>query len=82
MNLEYVPLLPVMRELHSIPRDQPPDFHGKRRLRQYVRTISASTLGKKTVAGQPNTMRRWSFHRLCTATMRKLQKRRGPGSSL
>ena len=39
MNLDYVPLLRVMRELHSIPRGQPPDFNGMRRFRQYVRTI-------------------------------------------
>jgi hypothetical protein len=28
-----------MRELHSIPRGQPPDFNGMKRFRQYVRTI-------------------------------------------
>ena len=28
MNLDYVPLLRVMRELQSIPREQPPDFNG------------------------------------------------------
>jgi hypothetical protein len=39
MNLDYVPLLRVMRELHSIPRGQPPDFNGKRRFKQYLRTI-------------------------------------------
>jgi len=39
MNLDYVPLLRVMRELQSIPRGQPPDFNGKRRFRQYLRTI-------------------------------------------
>ncbi|HEV3196772.1 MAG TPA: hypothetical protein VGZ73_02670, partial [Bryobacteraceae bacterium] len=39
MNLDYVPLLRVMRELHSIPRGQPPDFNGKKRFRQYLRTI-------------------------------------------
>ena len=39
MNLDYVPLLRVMRELHSIPRGQPPDFNGKRRFNQYLRTI-------------------------------------------
>jgi hypothetical protein len=38
MNLDYVPLLRVMRDLHSIPRGQPPDFNGKRRFRQYLRT--------------------------------------------
>jgi hypothetical protein len=39
MNLDYVPLLRVMRELHSIPRGQPPDFNGMKRFRQYLRTI-------------------------------------------
>src|SRR5262245_48158033 len=39
MNLDYVPLLRVMRKLHSIPRGQPPDFNGMKRYRQYVRTI-------------------------------------------
>src|SRR5262245_30684368 len=39
MNLDYVPLLRVMRKLHSIPRGQPPDFNGMKRFRQYVRTI-------------------------------------------
>src|SRR5262245_35174173 len=39
MNLDYVPLLRVMRELHSIPRGQPPDFNGMKRFRQYVHTI-------------------------------------------
>jgi hypothetical protein len=39
MNLDYVPLLRIMRELHSIPRGQPPDFNGKKRFRQYLRTI-------------------------------------------
>jgi hypothetical protein len=39
MDLEYVPLLPVMRDLHRIPRGQPPDFNGKRRFKQYLRTI-------------------------------------------
>jgi hypothetical protein len=39
MNLDYVPLVRVMRDLHSIPRGQPPDFNGKRRFRQYLRTI-------------------------------------------
>jgi hypothetical protein len=39
MKLDYVPLLRVMRELHSIPRGEPPDFNGKRRFRQYLRTI-------------------------------------------
>jgi hypothetical protein len=32
MNLEYVPLIPVMRELHGLPR-------GRERFRQYLRTI-------------------------------------------
>jgi hypothetical protein len=39
MNLDYVPLLRVMRDLHDIPRGQPPDFNGKKRFRQYLRTI-------------------------------------------
>jgi hypothetical protein len=39
MNLDYVPLVRVMRGLHSIPRGQPPDFNGMKRFRQYVRTI-------------------------------------------
>ena len=39
MNLDYVPLLRVMRDLHSIPRGQPPDFNGKKRFKQYLRTI-------------------------------------------
>jgi hypothetical protein len=39
MNLDYVPLLQVMRQLHRIPRGQPPDFNGMRRFRQYLRTI-------------------------------------------
>ncbi len=39
MNLDYVPLVRVMREIQSIPRGQPPDFNGKRRFRHYLRTI-------------------------------------------
>ena len=39
MNLDYVPLLRVMREIQSIPRGQPPDFNGKRRFKQYLHTI-------------------------------------------
>jgi hypothetical protein len=39
MNLDYVPLLRVMRDLHSIPRGQPPDFNGMKRFRAYLRTI-------------------------------------------
>jgi hypothetical protein len=39
MNLDYVPLLRVMRALHDIPRGQPPDFNGRKRFRQYLRTI-------------------------------------------
>jgi hypothetical protein len=39
MNLDYVPLLRVMREIHSIPRGQPPDFNGMKRFRHYLRTI-------------------------------------------
>jgi len=33
MNLDYVPLLRVMRDLHSIPRGQPPDFNGMKRFK-------------------------------------------------
>jgi hypothetical protein len=39
MHLIYVPLVRVMRELHDIPRGQPPDFNGRKRFRQYLRTI-------------------------------------------
>src|SRR5262245_28446454 len=39
MKLDYVPLLRVMRDLHRIPRGQPPDFNGKNRFQQYLRTI-------------------------------------------
>jgi hypothetical protein len=39
MNLDYVPLLRVMRTIQGIPRGQPPDFNGMKRFRQYVRTI-------------------------------------------
>jgi hypothetical protein len=39
MNLNYVPLLGVMRGIQSIPRGQPPDFNGMKRFRQFVRTI-------------------------------------------
>jgi hypothetical protein len=39
MNLDYVPLLRVMRELHSIPRGQAPDFNSMKRFRHYLRTI-------------------------------------------
>src|SRR5262249_1677806 len=39
MNLDFVPLVRVMRELHSIPRGHPPDFNGMKRFRQYLRTI-------------------------------------------
>ncbi len=39
MILDYVPLVRVMRDLHNIPRGQPPDFNGKKRFRQYLRTI-------------------------------------------
>ncbi len=39
MNLEYVPLLRVMRDIQSIPRGQPPEFNGMKRFRQYLRTI-------------------------------------------
>jgi hypothetical protein len=40
MNLDYVPLLPIQRELQSIPRGQPPSFNGLKRFRHYLRTIS------------------------------------------
>jgi hypothetical protein len=39
MNLDYVPLIRVMRKLHDIPRGQPPDFNGRKRFRHYLRTI-------------------------------------------
>jgi hypothetical protein len=39
MNLDYVPLLHVMRKLHGIPRGLPPDFNGMSRFKQYLRTI-------------------------------------------
>jgi hypothetical protein len=39
MKLDYVPLLRVMREPHSIPRGQPPDFNGMKRFRHFVRRI-------------------------------------------
>src|SRR4051812_11233336 len=39
MNLDYVPLFRVMRDLHSIPRGQPPDFNGRKRFRAYLREI-------------------------------------------
>ena len=39
MNLDYVPLLRVMREIQSIPRGQSPDFNGMKRFRHYLRTI-------------------------------------------
>src|SRR5262249_55028951 len=39
MKLDYVPLLRVMREIHTIPRGQPPDFNGMKRFRQFVRAI-------------------------------------------
>ena len=39
MNLDYVPLLRIMRELHGIPRGQPPDFNGMKRFRHFVRRI-------------------------------------------
>jgi hypothetical protein len=39
MNLDYVPLLQVMRDIQSIPRGQPPDFNGMKRFRKYLRTI-------------------------------------------
>src|SRR5262249_20988102 len=39
MNLDYVPLLRVMREIQSVPRGQPPDFNGMKRFRHFVRRI-------------------------------------------
>jgi len=39
MFLDYVPLLQVMRDLHSIPRGEPPDFNGMKRFRHYLRVI-------------------------------------------
>ena len=39
MNLDYVPLLRVMRELQGIPRGQPADFNGMKRFRHFVRRI-------------------------------------------
>src|SRR6266550_7875069 len=42
MDLDYVPLLQVQRDLQAIPRGQPPDFNGLRRFKQYLRTISTA----------------------------------------
>jgi hypothetical protein len=42
MHLDYVPLLPIQRELQSIPRGQPPHFNGLRRFKQYLRTIATA----------------------------------------
>jgi len=39
MNIQFVPLLSVMRELYRIPRGTPPDFNGLARFHQYLRTI-------------------------------------------
>ena len=39
MNLDYVPLLRVMRDIQSVPRGQPPDFNGMKRFRHFVRRI-------------------------------------------
>lgn len=39
MNIDYVPLLQIMRDLHDIPRGNPPDFNGLKRFREYLRTI-------------------------------------------
>jgi hypothetical protein len=39
MNLDYMPLLRVMRDLQSMPRGQPPDFNGMKRFRHFVRRI-------------------------------------------
>src|SRR5262245_35756238 len=39
MNLEYTPLLGIMREIYGIPRGQPPGFNGMSRFRHYARRI-------------------------------------------
>src|SRR5215471_5917592 len=39
MNLDYVPLFRVMREIQGIPRGQPPGFNGMKRFRHFVRRI-------------------------------------------
>src|SRR5262245_30044320 len=39
MNIDYVPLLRIMRDLHDIPRGSPPHFNGLKRFREYLRTI-------------------------------------------
>ena len=39
MNLDYVPLLRVMRDIQSVPRGQPPGFNGMKRFRAYLRAI-------------------------------------------
>jgi hypothetical protein len=48
MNLGYVPLVRVMRDLHSIPRGQPPDFNSMMRFRQYLRTRFSTTTGRSS----------------------------------
>src|SRR5262245_30860086 len=39
MELDYIPLLPIQRELQSIPRGQPPSFDGLKRFRRYLRAM-------------------------------------------
>src|SRR5262245_48455096 len=39
MKLDYIPLLPIQRELQSIPRGQPPTFNGLKRFRHYLRSM-------------------------------------------
>lgn len=39
MNVGYVPLLRLQRELQDIPRGQAPDFNGLKRFKQYLRTV-------------------------------------------
>src|SRR6516162_1858109 len=39
MDVDYVPLLRVMREIQGISRGQPPDFNGKKRFKKYLHTI-------------------------------------------
>jgi hypothetical protein len=39
MNLDYVPLVRVMRDIQSVPRGQPPDFNGMKRFKKYLGMI-------------------------------------------
>ncbi len=39
MNLDYIPLLRVMRDIQSVPRGQAPDFNGMKRFKAYLRAI-------------------------------------------